>query len=376
MRWLRQFRGLMLKIRRSNWSDGKRAFLLRYLCVLPILLPSVAVGASLFEEVRELCGDEGPAFIVLLKTPEVSTHLACGQEREGGPATTIDSRFLIASVSKAYLAVAMMQLDETGVLDIDDPVSSWLPQDVIDAFGNYEGITIAHLLTMSSGLPDYLDDEFYEVSLERITRGATSGEVLRMALKSVADERRHFSPGASFDYSNTNYVLAQLVLEKAASAPLQEVLAGQIFKPLGLTQTKLLGFGIRPEEFVRGYEDFGNGLEPVDRYLTGFGFGDGGLVSTAEDVATFYRALLMDRSLLEQESLDRLLHDPTGQLYGMGLEVERHSDLGQVIGHSGGDVGFSADVRHSVEEGVTAVFLSAQADDDLSVTWDMLTDGF
>jgi D-alanyl-D-alanine carboxypeptidase len=353
---------------------GKSAKVFGLLCALIVFAPNLATGGAFFEEIRHVCSDEGSAFVVLLTEPEKSTAIACGRERQGGSAATIQSRFLIASVSKIFLAVALMQLDEGGKLDIDDPVSRWLPQDIVAEFGELDGITIVDLLTMSSGLPDYLDDEFYRVSLEKIAQGAATDDVLRLALKSVAGEPRLFTPGTSFDYSNTNYLIAQLILEKAAGAPMHEVLAGRIFKPLGLTQTQVLGFGIGPDDFVQGFEDFGNGLEPVDQYLTGFGFGDGGLVSNAQDITAFYRALFVNERLLRKDSLNRLLADPTGHEYGMGVEVERQSDLGVVLGHSGGDVGFSADVRYIADEDVTVVFLSAEADDDLFVTWELLAD--
>jgi D-alanyl-D-alanine carboxypeptidase len=359
---------------RSNLHRWKRAKVLGFVCALIVFVPNLAIGGTFLEEIRNVCSDDGPAFVVLLKEPRKSTALACGRERQGGSVATIHSRFLIASVSKIFLAVALMQLNEDGALDIDDPASNWLPQDIVGDFDGLEGITIADLLTMSSGLPDYLDDEFYRVSLEKIAQGATSGDVLRLALRSVADESRLFAPGTSFDYSNTNYLLAQLVLEKAAGAPMHEVFAKRIFKPLGLKQTQLLGFGIGPDDFVQGFEDFGNGLEPVDQYLTGFGFGDGGLISTAEDITAFYRALFVDENLLRKVSLDRLLHDPTGHEYGMGVEVEKLSGIGKVLGHSGADVGFSADVRHIAGDGITAVFLSAEADDDPSVAWNLLAD--
>ena len=249
---------------------------------------------------------------------------------------------------------------------------NWLPEKVTAAFGGLKQVTIADLLTMASGLPDYLDDSFYEESLARLEAGWSSDEILRWAVTRAAGEPRLFKPGTSFDYSNTNFLLAQLALEQAAGRSMHEIFADQLFKPSGVKDTQLLGFDIGPAGFAQGFERTGDRFAPVGNLLTGYGFGDGGLVSTAADVATFYRALFVERSLLSETGLERLLHDPTGEGYGMGLEVEQPRGFGVVLGHSGGDVGFSADVRHVLGEDVTVVFLSAEEEDDLDITWQVL----
>lgn len=318
------------------------------------------------------CSDEGPAWVLHLDIGDEAGSVACGRERTGGPRASADSRFLIASVSKLYLAVALMQLNEAGRLDIDDPVARWLPAGVLEKLGGLDGISVANLLTMTSGLPDYLDDAYSQSSIADARAGIAGRDILIKAVTSIAEEPRLFEPGASFDYSNTNYLLAQLVLEKAAGAPMYEVFEDRIFRPAGLTGTRLLGYGIGPAGFVQGFEDFGKGLEPVDAYLTGYGFGDGGLVTTAAEVSGFYKALFVDGVLLSDDSLERLLQDPSGEGYGMGIEIETLAGVGEVLGHSGGDTGFSADIRYVPEHGVTVVYLSALAEDDLSVTWELL----
>lgn len=318
------------------------------------------------------CLPDGPASVLFLQTSTETAAIACGTEREGGKRAQAHSRFLIASVSKLYLAVAILQLHEEGTLDIEDEVSRWLPSDVVQAYDGLDGITIAMLLTMTSGLPDYLDDAFFLSSVADAKAGLSDHDILTKAARSVAAEPRLFEPGTAFDYSNTNYLLAQLVLENAAARPMNEIFKTRILAPAGLGATGLLGYDTPPSEFVQGFEDFGRGLEPVDAYLTGYGFGDGGLVSPAADVAAFYKALLIDKTLLGQDTLERLLDDPLGEGYGMGIELETQPDLGAVFGHSGGDTGFSADIRYSSGKDAIVVYVSALADDDLSVTWELL----
>lgn len=318
------------------------------------------------------CTEFGPAAVLFLETQSERLGLACGRESLEGPPASLQSRFLIASVSKTFLAVALLQLQDNGTIDLDDAAAGWLPADIIGHFGGLEGLTIAHLLNMTSGLPDYLDEAFYEKSLEQIADGATSREILLDALKEVSSEPRLFPPGTGFGYSNTNYLLAQLILEAAGGLPMHDVFREVIFEPAGLKQTRLLGFGAGSGDFVTGWDDMGDGIEPVSAYHTGYGMGDGGLISTAADIAAFYRALFVDRSLLSDQGLKALLHDPLGEGYGLGIEIETGSRGGLIIGHSGGDVGFSADVRHGMGQGVTVVHLSAQGDDARLASWKLL----
>lgn len=340
--------------------------------VFLVIFASGAKSNEVLGDIRRSCSPDGPAHVVLLASPGNTQVVACGRDRPSVGQATAESRFLLASVSKTFLAVTLLQLHEEGQINIDDRASKWLPPDVVTDLGGLKGVTISHLLSMTSGLPDYLDEQFYLDSLDLVDAGATSAKVLRSALKKVVGEPVLFAAGTAFDYSNTNYLLAQLVLEKVSGQPMHEVFNSRIFEPMGLNRTQLLGFGVSPGDFVQGFEDFGNGLEAVDGYLEGFGFGDGGLISTAGEVAGFYDALFSARTLLDKRSLDRLLTDPVGEGYGMGIEVERLPDNVIVVGHSGGDIGFSTDVRHILGEGVSAVYLSAIAEDDLSVTWDLL----
>jgi D-alanyl-D-alanine carboxypeptidase len=316
------------------------------------------------------CEGQEVASVIYFQTPLETLDLSCGYERPGGPKATGESRFLIASISKLFLAVAFLQQQERGVLGIDDPVTKWLPADVTRAFGTLDGVTIAHLLSMTSGIPDYLSDDFNDTAREMVRAGLSGRKILLYALEGAARAPRLFEPGKAFDYSNTNYLLAQLILERATGKAMHEVLRADVFNPAGLENTSVLGFG--GGELVVGYEDMGEGLVPVDSYHAGVGFGDGGLVATAEDVARFYQVLFEERGLLTERSLERLLFDPVHAGYGLGVEVDRLSDGTVVVGHSGEHIGFTSDVRHVLGEDITAVILVAEAKADVSVTDDLL----
>ncbi|WFE89653.1 serine hydrolase [Roseibium porphyridii] len=347
--------------------------------IVAIVLPLHAQTTNDLEELLQDihgsdCSPHGPARVLYVQAPDAKAWLTCGVERPSGHPTARNSRFLTASLGKLFLSVALLQLHEKSVLNIDDKVSKWLPSNVIDGLGGADHLTIAHLLTMTSGLPDYLDEAYYLESLSRVAAGETAREILHWAVGTIADEGRLFAPGNAYDYSNSNYLLAQIILEEATGSSMNRMFSENIFLPTGIKEVQVLGFGVGPDDFVQGNEDFGSGLQPVDAFLIGFGFGDGGLVANAEDIASFYRALFNEGDVLSRNSIVRLLQDPIGEGYGMGVEIETDPDLGQVVGHSGGDVGFSADVRHVPEHGVTVVYLSAEANDDVSVTFDVLVE--
>jgi CubicO group peptidase (beta-lactamase class C family) len=125
-------------------------------------------------------------------------------------------------------------------------------------------------------------------------------------------------------------------------------------------------FGARPlpPRFAEGHAE----RDLVRRFYSGNGLGDGGVISTAGDVARFYRALFVDRRLLSDASLTAMLRDPTGAGYGMGVEIEDG-----IAGHSGGDLGYSSDVRIDLQSGVVAVELVASEDVDTVWAWQEVT---
>ena len=290
-----------------------------------------------------------------------------GQLRTGGRAARVSDRFAVASTGKAVLAVAVLQLHERGVLDVQQLAAQWLPGDVIKAFGGMRGINIAHLLQMRSGLPDYYSDAYLNAVLDD-----PRNQDIDVALGFATGERRRFKPGRRFDYSNTNYLLAQLILERASGLTMAQYYRKHIFGPAGMGHTFVFGNQPLPGDFVQGMDDLGDGPEDVTFYYRGQGFGDGPLISSASDMAAFYRALFIERLLIGKASLAMMLEDPMQENYGMGVEVETLRGLGTVIGHSGGDLGFSADIRYAPDLDAIAVVLVAEPDADVLGSYDML----
>lgn len=279
-----------------------------------------------------------------------------GAERvaAAAPGTTPDTPFAVASVGKTFTAVAVLRLVERGLLSVDSPAADLLPGEIVQGFGGLRGVTVRHLLTMTSGLPDYYADEYIDDALD----DQAAVQRAEVAAGYAMDERPLFASGRGFDYSNTNYLLLGMMLEEVTGRSYGEVMQAEVFAPAGMAGSFVFGTRALPEAFAQGHPD----RSLLRSYYSGAGFGDGGVIAPARDVARFYRALFAEGRLLSQPTLAVMLTDPMGEAYGMGIEIED-----DVAGHSGGDLGYAADVRIDLRTGDVAVELIA--DEDAWADW-------
>lgn len=272
---------------------------------------------------------------------------------------TAQTQFTLASVGKTMTSVAFLRMVDFEGMSLDDPASDWLSADITNGLGGLDGVTLRHLLTMTSGLPDYLTDDYIRAALadpDNVQRANT-------AISYAFFEDMLFRPGQDFDYSNTNYVLLGLIMEGAAGNTYSDLMRQLVFDPLDMDDTFAFGSRDLPDRFPNGHED----REHIRSYYQSDGFGDGGIISNAPDLARFYRALLIERRLLSTQLMRELEHDPLGVGYGMGIEMDDG-----IYGHSGGDLGFSTDVRMDLSSGDLAIVLIAQSDADTDWTLDAL----
>ncbi len=340
-----------------------RRLLLLFVMVFAIIIP-LSAQDELNDILREYADDDGPALAVQLTTPDGTWTPTIGLT-DGSRQTVPDDRFRIASMSKTYVAVVTLMLVEDGVFGLDDLASDWLPADIVEAIANADVVTIRQLLAMRSGIPDYLDLDFWDAILEDLTYEWTAPEALAFAY----GEPALFEPDAEFYYSNTNYVLMQLVLEQASGMTLAQLLRERILDPLGLENTYTQMFETHPSGFVNGYEDIdGDGeLDDVTDINDGAGLGDGGLVSNTADITAFYKALLQDQTLLGEEMMAELLNfseaDEDGD-YSLGL-AQWETDYGTAWGHSGGVLGFSSLGVYLPDEEIIVIALSGNVETDL-----------
>lgn len=258
-------------------------------------------------------------------------------------------------------SVALLRLVADGAISLDDPAARWVSRDIAQGLGGLDGITLRHLLTMTSGLPDYLTDDYIDDALDDPDRVQKPG----MALTYAFDEDALFSPGRGFDYSNTNYVLLGLILENVTGQSYATLMERLVFRPAGMTRSFVFGSAALPPTFPNGHEDG----QHIRAYYQADGFGDGGVIATASDVAKFYKALFLERTLLPSSLMSEFRNDVLNEGYGMGIEIEDGT-----YGHSGGDLGFASDVRMDIRSGDISIILVAEAEADTDWTFDRLMD--
>lgn len=328
-----------------------------------LLLLSVTVNAqpeSLQDILNKYAKAEDAAVVVMVTTPQGSTLAAAGMADDTRAATG-DDRFRIASISKTFVAVTTLLLVEEGVFELDDRAAEWLPQPVLENIANADQVTIRQLLSMRSGIEDYLARESF---FEAIEADPTFTWMPLDVLAYVYDLEPLAEPDTTFAYSNTNYVLLQLVLENASGLPLHELIRTRILDPLGLENTYTQISESLEGGFVNGYSDFDrdNVLEDVTAVNDGAGLGDGGLISNAQDLTVFYRALLDEQRILSEESLAELMRfQPMSEVdgYGLGLFSWQIEDV-TALGHTGGVLGFISLAAYIPDSQTSIVVLSAR----------------
>ena len=291
-----------------------------------------------------------PACVALFERSGEQHIVTHGQIEPGGRDVRADDLFVIASLTKTMTAVLLLSLAEDGVIDLDAPVAPLLPPDIVAGLGGMEGVTAAHLLTMTSGLAEYYDDDAFDADLA----GPLPPED---ALRFAYPHPPGFASGEGFEYSNTNYVLAQLLAERATGTDFGTLLRTHVFGPAGMTRSGLVGMPL-PGPLALGH-DPDMTPEEVRRLHADPGYGDGGVASTVGDVARFYRALA-GGSLLSDASLARMVSDPMGEGYGMGIVVIETDSA--VYGHSGADAGYAAEAAIVPANGTVIVALEASSD--------------
>jgi D-alanyl-D-alanine carboxypeptidase len=329
--------------------------------------------ADLEEALLDFSGESTAALAVQVTTPEDTWVATTGLADDERP-TVPDDRFRIGSMSKTFVAVVVLQLVEEGVFDLDDAASEWLPAEVVERIANADTVTIRQLLSMRSGIDDYLGAEFFDAILDDPTYEWTLLEAIAYAY----DLPALFAPDEAFYYSNTNYLLLELVIEEATGEPLYVLTRERIIDPLNLTNTYTQIAETLPGEFVWSYEDVDQDgtEEEVSGVNDGAGLADGGIISTVGDLTTFYQALLLDETLLSEESMSELLDfQATGEFgdYSLGL-AQYESDWGPAIGHSGAVVGFLSNGFYLPDEGAIIIVLSADMQRDPAELSELVAD--
>jgi D-alanyl-D-alanine carboxypeptidase len=283
--------------------------------------------------------------------------------RQTGKPMTPDTRVRIASISKVFTAVVILQLVEEGRIELDAPLATWFP----DLVPNAGQITVRNLLSHTTGLYDYLEDRNF---VNRAYRQPDRSWAPRELVEYAALFPAAFRPGAkgAWDYSSTNYVILGMIAEQVTGRPLAVEMRQRIFEPLELADTFFA-----PEEQVRGAQarGYSNAIDQTNAPMT-LVFATANIVSTADNVRRFAEGLFGGR-LLQPATLElmKTFVGGKGQYnmpaleYGLGIMRNRlpvgRGPNGQprpaavttVMGHIGGFGGFRSAVWFAPESGIT-----------------------
>jgi D-alanyl-D-alanine carboxypeptidase len=279
-------------------------------------------------ELRKLASDGSSGAVAIVVTDAGTWTGAAGwadasTKRRARP----DDRFAIESTTKTFVATVVMQLIGEGRLNLHDTVQHWLR----GLYPAQPPITIRQLLNHSSGIPS--DFGISEAPLVRVKRIAAQGVL--------------FPPGTSSAYSNSDFVLLGLIVQKVTGRPLDQVVTNRIIRRLHLRGTSYgTAHAQRMTPWLGQVESFGR---PVS--------GDGGIISTVDDLATFFRALLGGKLLPQKQLADmtRTIASPDPDLrFGLGIFRYRQP-CGFAWGH-GGIASYQVDVHVARDGSKTAIW--------------------
>ncbi|MGW0709655.1 serine hydrolase domain-containing protein [Streptomyces sp. NPDC002643] len=302
-----------------------------------------------------------------------------GDLASGAPRSAHD-RFRAGSITKSFVSTVLLQLEAEGRLSLDDTVDTWLPGLVRGHGHDGREVTLRQLLNHTSGIADYTSDEQFvkdvflaDGFLKNRYRTWTPAQLVGIAMK----HKPVFAPGTDWSYSNTNYVLAGMVIEKATGNPYGDEVRHRIIEPLRLHATKIPGTrpGL-PDPHSRAYSKLAESTTGKTYDVTdlnpSIAYAAGELISNPADLNRFFSALLKGELLPKRQLKEMKTTVPVDDLhggYGLGLITYKLSCGIQLWGHSGGIHGSLSETT-TTEDGthsLTYNFNSDWAGDSLSI---------
>jgi len=263
-----------------------------------------------------------------------------------------NSTFRLGSVSKQFTAMAIMVLVDEGKLDYDDLVIEYIPE-----LRSYPGVTIRHLLTHTSGVPDYYDS--FDPSSGMPTNADVPAYIEAM-------DGPVFAPGEKYEYSNPAYELLPLIVEKVSGKSFADFSAEHVFAPAGMDDS-LIYDQTEPEiaNRVWGYEPDGDDFELNDYDELNYLGGSGGMYATLEDFFAWDQALYTEDIVSETTLKDGFtryeLNNGDEIDYGFGWRLDQHRGHRR-IAHGGSWVGFRTSISRFPDEKLAVVVLTNRTD--------------
>ena len=310
---------------------------------------STAPAASLGDLLAKLVGSEAGGVVALSIRDGVTTTAAAGDADNTGQPTTPTTPFRVGSITKSFVATMILQLVDEDRVELDAPLSTYLPATPIGA-----DVTIRALLSHRSGLPNYTDGPLINDAVADRSHRFTPAEIIGYVEGVPAA-----SPDQRFSYSNTNYILLGQVIEQLDATDLNTALQRRIGDPLGLVHTRFAtADNPSPLGVAAGWSPgFLDGHADVDyTSIASMAWAAGALTSTVTELSTFLTALFAG-ALISESSLDEMTTVGSGD-YGLGLFRGLLKPDQPAFGHNGAINGYTATMAIDPATGDTIVVLT------------------
>ncbi|MBO9464775.1 beta-lactamase family protein [Tropicibacter sp. R15_0] len=323
---------------------------------------------ALLETFHEAYGFPGVTVAYVAADGNVRSFAVGFSDVEGGVPMAPETRMLAASVGKTIWGALVLSLEADGLINRSDLLSDYLGDKLWFArVPNADDMTIGHLLTHTSGLPDHVHMDGVAAELMALGRADTFDPTELVSF--VLDEPALFDVGTAWSYSDTGYILLGLAMEAATEASVFELAAERLLLPLGLTAT-VPSDTTALEGIAVGYtvDDNPFGLAPrtmnEDGRLTWnpvVEWTGGGFASTSTDLALWGHALFAGTAI-DADYLSTLLDgvvvnpDAPGVLYAAGIAIYQETRRGPVYGHGGWIPGYVSSLRHYADHDLTIAF--------------------
>lgn len=261
-----------------------------------------------------------------------------------------ETLYRTASIGKPITAVAIMQLFERGVLNLDVPIQQYLPEFPKKEKGE---ITIKQLLSHTSGV------RHYHSTVDGIS--FKHYDSLIDAIDEFKDDPLEFGPGTSYLYSTYGYTILGAIIEKVSGLSFEEHMRKNIFEPANMNHTSLENANRSYENKASLYIKFKNKFIKSPNTDLSVKYPGGGYITTAEDMLLFGKALL-EYQLITKETIDKMgdtsVHHKKGTPYGFGWFVYEHERKGKILMHGGSQSGASSEFNIVLDQGLVTVALS------------------
>ncbi|MCB0517590.1 MAG: beta-lactamase family protein [Lewinellaceae bacterium] len=270
-----------------------------------------------------------------------------------------ETKFRIASLTKSFTAMAVMQLEEAGKLSLEDKLQQYLP-----TYPRGGDITLFQILHHTSGIPDLLAFPAYWEKLQDTCTAAEAVEIFK-------NQPLNFEPGSQWEYSNSNYVLLGYIIENITGQGLPDYFEQHIFKPLGMKNTGWEG-AMPIETFgATGYQLQAQSRVAMPPVNMSVNHGAGALFSTVDDLYKWDRALYTEK-LVKRATLEKIF-TPHLNAYGGGWGIMPHQRFGKAfIFMNGRFSGFSANISRYPDDDICIIVLSNLMDIDPRIIGDNL----